>query len=76
MENASTRILKPWKEILGTMGYGNDGRLCLWLSSVRLVMSQIRRQSNSLLNKALELRSQSNSGLTSLLHFVNILQSF
>lgn len=46
MENASARILKPWEEILRTMGYGTDGGLCLLLSSVRLVMLQIRRQSN------------------------------
>ena len=47
MENASARILKLWKEILGTMGYGTDRALCLWLSSVRLVMLQIRRESNT-----------------------------
>jgi hypothetical protein len=44
MENSYVRILKPWKEILGTVGYGTDGGLSLWLSSVGLVMSQIRRQ--------------------------------
>jgi hypothetical protein len=77
VDNASARILKPWKEILETMGYGTDGALCLWLkfSEISHVANK-KTVKHSLLNKVLEFRSQSNSGLASRLHFVKILQSF